>query len=342
MKKFLKNVFIISSIFVLILSLALIWDPFRVFRSYKEYYNENYIESNRENICYNLFIKNKEKLKINSIIIGSSRSKAFKTENWKNIIESRNLDENKKNRYFHFDGSGLGLYRANKLVHFLDKEVDSIKNLILVVDTDFFNEIEAPKGHLFIQPTAISNESSFSFYKSFFLASIDPSFLISNLIFRITKKHYGLMKDHIIKSPYFSVSNNETGDNYYGYDQEIRIDSVGFYKKLDERNVFYTRVQDTIVSPMLIKEDQKKLILEIKSIVEKNKTNLIIIVSPLYNQEYFNKEDLRYLREVFGTKNVHDFSGKNEFTNNYLNYYERSHFKPYIATKILEKTYGPL
>ena len=150
------------------------------------------------------------------------------------------------------------------------------------------------------------------------------------------------MKDHIIKSPYFSVSNNETGDNYYGYDQEIRIDSVGFYKKLEERNVFYTRVQDTIVSPMLIKEEQKKIILEISSIVEKNKTNLTIIVSPLYNQEYFNKEDLRYLREVFGTKNVHDFSGKNEFTYNYLNYYERSHFKPYVATKILEKTYGPL
>lgn len=342
MKKFLKNVFIIISIFVLTLSLAVIWDPFRVFRVYKEYYNENYIESNRENICYNLFIKNKEKTKINSIIIGSSRSKAFKTENWKNIIESRSLDKNKKNRYFHFDGSGLGLYRANKLIHYLDKEVDSIKNIILVVDTDFFNEIEAPKGHLFIQPTAISNESSFSFYKSFFLASIDPSFLISNLIFSITKKHYGFMKDHIIKSDYFSISNNETGDNYYGYDQEISIDSVGFYKKLDERNVFYTRTTDTIVSPTLIKEEQKKIIGDIKSVLENNKTNIRVIVSPLYNQKYFNKEDLRYLREVFGTKNVHDFSGKNVFTNNIQNYYERSHFKPYIATKILEKTYGPL
>lgn len=339
MKKFLKNIFVASALFILTLSFAFIWDPFRVFRVYKEYYNENYIESNRENICYNLFIKNKEKTKINSIIIGSSRSKAFKTENWKNIIESKNLDENKENKYFHFDGSGLGLYRANKLVHYLDKEVDTIKNLILVVDTDFFNETEAPKGHLFIQPSAISNESPFSFYKSFFLASIDPSFLISNLIFKITKKHYGFMKDHIIKSPYFSVSNNETGDNYYGYDQEIIIDSVSFYKKLDERNVFYTRPQDTTFSPIMIKEGQKKIINDIKSIVEKNRTNLMVIVSPLYNQEYFNKEDLRYLREVFGTKNVHDFSGKNEFTNNYLNYYESSHFKPYIATKILEKIY---
>ena len=52
-----------------------------------------------------------------------------------------------------------------------------------------------------------------------------------------------------------------------------------------------------------------------------------------------NESDLIYLKDTFGEDNVFDFSGINEFTNDYRNYYEISHYRPHVARKILEIVY---
>ena len=81
------------------------------------------------------------------------------------------------------------------------------------------------------------------------------------------------------------------------------------------------------------------MLYKIKSLIDESKTNCKIIISPLYNQIKFNPEDLIILQNIFGTNNVYDFSGINEYTNNTLNYYENSHYRPILCDQILSIIY---
>jgi hypothetical protein len=83
-----------------------------------------------------------------------------------------------------------------------------------------------------------------------------------------------------------------------------------------------------------------KLLNEISHVVNENNINLKIVISPLYNQISFNDIDKQVLITLFGNKSIYDFSGKNNFTENILNYYENSHYKPYVANKIMDLIYS--
>jgi hypothetical protein len=45
------------------------------------------------------------------------------------------------------------------------------------------------------------------------------------------------------------------------------------------------------------------------------------------------------LSGIFGTERVFDFSGVNEFTTDFRNYYEESHYRPQVAREILKRIY---
>ena len=190
-----KVVIIPIIIFVFIL---IYWDPFKVFFLYRDYYTNNSITCNREDICFKLL--NKRDNNISNFIVGSSRSQAFKTVFW-----SKKINQNPKN-CFHYDGSGMGIYRATKAIQYIDKKTNKIDNLLLIIDTDFFMENSnkngqfIPEGHLYIQHPAVSGESKLSYYWTFLKASFDPQFIFFNLLNRATGKYCDFMGNHILKS----------------------------------------------------------------------------------------------------------------------------------------------
>ena len=65
-----------------------------------------------------------------------------------------------------------------------------------------------------------------------------------------------------------------------------------------------------------------------------------VVVSPLYDQIKMNPEDVKALGEIFGAENVFDFSGVSEFTSDYRNYYDDSHYRPNVAREVLNIAYG--
>ena len=71
----------------------------------------------------------------------------------------------------------------------------------------------------------------------------------------------------------------------------------------------------------------------------KHHTKVKIVLSPNFDRNKVNPKDVKYLKSLFGVKNVHDFSGKNIITENVGNYYEDKHFKPYLANSLLEQLY---
>lgn len=335
MKKFIYKFTFITFIFLFIqVIINFIWDPFCVFRSYNEFYYNNKVSLNREQVCLDLL---KKKLLDNdtvvNFIIGNSRSHAFRIPNWSSDID---VD---KNKCFHYDGSGFGLWRTTNILTYLYQKQVQFENILLVMDVGFFDEISNNKGYLYLQPPEISKENFFEYYFAFVKAASNPVFQFSVLTKVITKKHFSFMKYYVSPSKYSNTSNNKTGDLYYGLDKEILEDSNMYYGRLLKNGVFYNRPKREKISPVRIGPKQIYLLNKIRNCVTQNKAKVKIVIAPLYNQEKLNKEDLDKLKLFFGVNNVHDFSGINEFTSDYRNYYESSHFKPYVASKIIKLIY---
>lgn len=335
MRLFYKKIFILIAMPLFIgLSVIIYWDPFKVFLNHEDYYTYNYITGNREDICLKLFEKLKDHRKMNSFIIGNSRSQAFKVHDWKNILA---MEGKTDIRGFHFDGSALGLFNARNILRFLDENTDSIKNILMVFDEAMFDEISNPTGPLYMEPPQISGESFFNFYLPFVRSSLDPMFILSNIDFRLTKKHKPYMGKYLMHPKYFMVSDNFSGDLYYGHDREIKDDSVGYY--MARKEVFYERKPDIKESMKKIRTVQLEMLTQIKQICDKNKTNIKIVIAPIYDQVPINAADKRILVNMFGNNNVFDYSGKNHFTESISNYYEDSHFRPVVARQIMKEIY---
>lgn len=132
----------------------------------------------------------------------------------------------------------------------------------------------------------------------------------------------------------YNVIQNEIRYDYF----EDLIDKGKYYTP-ERLSVFYKR--DTILtySPEAIKNSQKEILQNIARILKRQNANTKIIISPTYDQEKLNPGDLKYLEDLFGKNSVHDFSGINQYTSDFRNYYETSHYRPHVARMILEEVY---
>ena len=331
MRLFIFRIFrIIFFPFILIVLTVIIWDPFKVFFTYEDYYTNNMITGNREHICLKLL--KKREFEPTSFIIGNSRSLSFRTNYWATKISQNPSD------CFHYDASGMGVYRVKNAIRFIDNQT-TIKNVLLIIDTDFFQEISIPKGHLFIQPPEVSEIYELFYYWSFIKASFDPTFIFCNTLYELSGNYYDFMGYYIAKSKNSHIGINHTADFTFSFEKDIKNDSAAYYQNLIEKGVFERVHNVPTVSEKMINSKQLEFLNEVKEIIESNNAQIKIVISPLYNQLIFNKNDLQILMELFGENAVFDFSGKNEITSDFTNFYEASHYKPYVANEIMDFIY---
>ncbi len=333
MKRFIKKLFLVIIVpLIIIIGAVISWDPFKVFFNYPN----GQMGDNRELECMQLFDRQREHRSLNSFIIGSSRSLAFKVRDWKKYLDETG---HKDVRAFHFDGNGLGLFRTKNILKYIDENTDTIKNLLIIFDDKTFEEIANPPGPLFIEPPKLSGESPLQFYSTFVAASLNPMFVLSGLDLYFTGKYKSYMKTYIRRTRYLPTTNFLTGDFDFGYDREIREDSLAYYRQRFQENEFYTREPDIKEKGAKIGPVQKDMLLQVKHICDKNRTDIKIVICPLYNQIPINTADKKVLMQMFGSKNICDYSGKNRFTDSVSNYYESSHFRPPVARQIMKEIY---
>lgn len=331
MKKLLTKQFIFFLPIVLILIVVFFLDPFRVFFYYEDFYTDNMIGVNREMVCLKLFDRNNEEYKYDSFIFGSSRSRAFKIENWIDYLP-------KDSEGFHFDAAGDGIYGIYNKLRYIDEVGNNINNALIIIDDATLSGLKNREGHLYISPPELSKLDSFPYYSSFIKASLNPKFLIGYCDYKIFETHRPYMGSSINKPKYNHRSNNISGDFYYSYDKMIEEDEEGYYKNLQEKGVFYDRSELSFDS-IKIDDEESKILIKIQEILEKHNTDYYIIVSPLYDQRPFNYERMNKLKEIFNEDRIYDFSGENEFTASVYNYYEDSHYRTHIANEIIDIIY---
>ena len=332
MKKFLyKTIKFIFPILLIVLVLIYI-DPFKVYRNYEKYYQNNFIELNRETVCTRTYNKYRELKNFNSFIFGSSRSQAFKCEEWVKYLDD-------KSTLFHFDGSGEGIYGVSNKIRYIDELGDTIKNALIVVDRTLLMVNKNRDGHLWISPPELSNESNIEYYNTFLKAQVNYKFLFAYVDYSFSNKYKEYMGKLIRDSKYPEISNDTNCDIWYGYDKHIKTDSLGYYKGLIDKGVFYKRPIKKTWDSEITKLETTQLE-SIKAIFKKHNTNYKIVVSPVYDQIPLEEKQVELLNKIFGKENVYNFSGINELTMPISNYYEDNHYRPIVANKVLKIIYN--
>lgn len=340
MRKFLTNVAKFTLVglipILLLLVLYIISDPFQVIGSYNSYYNTDKagrIATNKDYISTSTYVKNSEKTDYNSFILGNSRSIFYPVSEWK-----KHLPQNSK--CYHFDASAESLWALNKKIEFLHNRNDKIDNVLMVIDYRLLKQDKPKTSHIFItSPMLLNNSNLTKFQSTFFLAFIsNPTFMYAYFDFKISDK----VKPYMIEKRLIDTRpisyDPETNEIRYDYFEELIKKNEYYTPK--RTSVFYKR--DTSIqkyAEKAIKDSHKSILLDMQQVFKEHNTNVKIAISPLYDQLKLNKEDLIFLEEVFGKNNVHDFSGINEITNDYRNYYESSHYRKNIATQIMDTLY---
>lgn len=247
------------------------------------------------------------------------------------------LDRNKK--CFHLDASGESLYGIYKKMKYLDGNVPRISNVLLILDYSTLSRVEPRTGHLTMTAPQLENGQNFiAFQLKFLKTFFRPQFLYAFIDLKLFGQVRDYMKSHALidDNPLnYDVSTNEI--RFTTFEALMAKDENLYYKP--RKHLFYVRSGKVKYSPVCIGDKQKDYLNEIRSIFIKHKTNYKVVISPLYDQIELNKADFEYLCDLFGKDNVFNFSGINEFTNDYRNYYETSHYRPHVARKIMQKVY---
>lgn len=332
---FLKKTGLYASPFIVLFIVYLLADPFKVIRDYRSFYVSgypSYITLNKDYVSTTTFDNYYSKNNYNSFILGDSRSIFYEINDWKQHLD-------KSDNCFHFDASGENLYGIYKKVEYLDRKVSNIDNVLLLLSYGTLSGIKPKKGHLVINAPQLENgRNFFEFHLEFFKVFLNPRFLFAYFDFNLFGQIRNYMKSGYLlddRPLVYELSSNEIRFEYF--EAMINKDEGLYYGP--RKHIFYERTGKIKYSPICIHAKHKMYLEEIKNIFCKHKTNYKIIISPLYDQVGLNKDDVKYLCEIFGTENVFDFSGINEFTNNYKNYYEDSHYRPHVARKIIEEIY---
>lgn len=331
-KYFLKRLGLFLIPFYLVLLLFFVFDPFKILYEYEDY-SDSFIQLNREVISSKTFLKNYEKNKYNSFIFGSSRTVAFKTNDWKPHLDSAGVP-------FSFDASNENIFGIWSKLKFLNYNQIDIDNVLLVIcsDATFLSTADL-EGPLYIKYPTIAQTSYLNFYLTFISSWFDNIFFIKYIdydLFRVGREY---SKDVI--EPMNIVYDPVHNDFFITKsDSELKNDPDSFYNKLLEQNLFYFKKIPTMIEEPQIDDNAVKMLKEILRIFKQNDTNYKLVISPLYNTPKFNNEDYKTLVSIFGTENVFDFSDNNQITTNYRNYYERSHYRPEVGRQIFEIIYS--
>lgn len=309
-------------------------DPFKVLKSYHSYYDldaKGWVGLNKDFVSTSTLINNSKSIDYNSFIFGNSRSIFYQILDWQKYLPA-------DSKCFHYDASDEALWALEKKIQFIDQEGMKLKNVLIVLDYASLIQDKPKSGHLFIiSPKLVDNANIIDFHKSFITAFLSSDFLFAYSDFNIS----GAVK------PYMREGNllDDRPHNYDVETNEIRFDYledlIRKNKYYDSKRlaVFYERDSTQVYSPIAIKQKQKDILNNIKDVFEKHNTKVKIVISPLYDQKKLNTADLSYLKMNFGPDNVFDFSGINEITNDYENYYENSHYRPHITRKIMNVIY---
>lgn len=298
-------------------------DPFKVLREYKKYDNDP-IFLNEDYIGWKTYKNYRDSLHFDSFILGNSCTMAFLTSDWEKYLNGE--------KAIRLYGTAQRLAAVHRKVMALDKQQDKIANVLLIVDPTLLREHQLSSGYMHLLPPEISGMNKFKFQSQFAQEFFNPKFMIPYMDYRICHHYRPYMRG--IVNPDKNIRNTVTNDLWNPREEEIAELGDYYWEKYKKR--FRPRSgQDQTYPPVLMKP-QIKLLSEMAEVFQTHHTNCKIIISPEYKQIRMNPADVEQLKNIFGSENVYDFSGINQYTNDIRNYYDGAHYRPCLGRQLLD------
>lgn len=310
-------------------------DPFKVLRSYSNYRPPGQtltVPLNQSMVSTSVFECNHLSAGYNAFIFGSSRSMFYQEVDWEKHLPS-------DARIFHFDASSETI---EGILHKLDYGVKSgceVRHALVVIDGNTFESGQLFNEHLFMEdPRLVEYRNLVAFQSAHWMAFLDRGFLKAYTDYRITgqAKPYMSAQGVLDHRPfvYDSISNE------LRYDYFEALIASGHYYTEDRMKPFYKRDGKLRFASPVITAESVVLLTAIARQLSFLQTDYFIVISPLYNQIKMNALDVVKLKGIFGEQRVYDFSGVNRFTKDFSHYYERSHYRPFVAAMVMDSIYG--
>lgn len=333
MGQFFKHLLVFSlvplSLVALLVGYYVYADPFKVIGRYADYSYPDVIP-NRDVISTRSFIDRYEKEQYNAFIFGSSRTLGFKASSWKRYL-------NEQAKPFVFDASSESAAGICQKLRYLDEQHVQVNDALIVLcrDCSFMKTIDDQR-HLIIKDPEVSKKSNWKFHWSFLKAYFDNKFLWRYLAYQASGSYKDWMRGYLeYRKISYDLHTNEL--RIIDQEEEITRDETAYYEK--RRPIFYERKGEKIDSLPVIDAEGRKCLEDIKALLDKQGTRYEVVLSPLYEQIKYHPADKHFLESLFGRR-LHDFTGKNTFTDSYRNYYETSHFRPSVGDSILSLLYA--
>lgn len=330
MKKLFAKLFLACIPLFIVIGIYLYSDPFKVIRHYDNFYDDapQMFYLNRDYISTESWLNNYDKYHYDSYIFGNSRSGRYLVSEWQKHINGVAC--------FHFDAYLEGLYGLEKKLEFLRKKGAPVKNALFVIDHDVLSEVINPADPLYRKHPLVSGESWLDFQLLNFKNFLHADFITSNIKLLLAHKPAELVIDNNPVAVYQQASNEERW--WFNNEALIAKNKDSFYAQ--RMNVFYKRSATQQYDTPIIKNAQKEMLINIKRMLDAGSSSYRIVISPLFDQKKLDTTDLALLISIFGKDKVFDFSGINEMTSSIYNYYEQSHYRPHIATQIMDSIYS--
>ena len=336
MKKFIIATLLFLMPFYIPILTYVVFDPFMVVWKYDSFYNMNnkvWIDLDKDYVSTTTFDKQYKEEGYNSFIFGSSRSIFYEISDWKKHI-------GKSSKCYHFDASDESLYGLGKKIKYINDKGLKIENALLIFDYNLLVQDKPRKDHLYaISPQLENKSNAASFHLEFLKAFLSFPFLYEYIDYKFSGRAKPYMKTIISKKYDDKHNEYDLKTNEIRFRAAEELISEGKYYTDEKMKEFYKRDSLQTYSDVAIKENSKKMLKEIFEIFNTHGTNYKIIISPKYDQLKINEEDLSYLIKLFGEKNVFNFSGKNNMTDDYKNYYDPNHYRSHIAREVMSIIY---
>ncbi len=329
MKRFIITISIGISIPLVILIAIYLWtDPFRCLLAF----DINDVDiTNREYLSTELFLRNEPIYHYNSFIFSSSRGGGMNTYQWKTYLPEGAQP-------FLFQAWGESLTGIELKMNYLNENNIPINNALIMFDIPgTFSGTQLPTEALGMKHYMFTGHSKFTYNAIQFFNFIQkPSLWRKSIKNTIHNVREVCCSD--------TISNDWDNTCALNYTELPAQDSL---KKCTEmtRTTFFSTIEHSgykiKVSDVVITPQREKQLRHMRDILDANKSDYHIILSPgyCYTNPEVNPKDLKLLQEIFGATRVHNYTGKNEMTEDYNNYSDPNHFGLRVGFMIIEDIY---
>lgn len=313
-KKILFKLLLATLPLIAIAGLYVYADPFLILRHYPDLYTEErpHLELNEDYVATEYYLRLNPAEHFDSYIFGNSRSRYFTPDQLQKRISGNP-------RPYHFGVAAETLFGVLGKLKLIEKGGNEIKHVLIIADADLLSKAINSSGHLFRKHPMVSGESNADFQFTSFMDFF--SYEAISAYIKLPSKMPKGKSDPQLEAEKKILANK---DSYYA----------------PKMSLFYKRDSVLQYSDRLLLAEQKKLLVEMKSLFDKHHTDYRIVLSPMYDQKKLNRKDMDYLVSVLGASHIYDFTGINDITADLYNYYEPEHFRPAIAYRMLDSVYA--